>query len=176
VLYRDAWRGWSVDATAYGPVQDEIVLEHRDERGFLFGGRAALGRDLGPAFAAVGLNAAAFRDYDRKAWTTATGLDLEVFARGHELTGELMYRVPTDRQPVTGGLYLQDAFPLVDQLYGVLRFEYREPPRGDAVVGQLVGVFWRPRPNVIVKADYLFGNRAVEDFDPGLHVSLSLLF
>jgi hypothetical protein len=71
---------------------------------------------------------------------------------------------------------LQDAIPLFGTLYGVLRFEYFQPPRGRAAVGQLVGLFWRPVPNVVLKADYLFGTRRVEDFQPGFQASLSLLF
>jgi hypothetical protein len=73
---------------------------------------------------------------------------------------------------------VQDAFPLLGQLYGVLRFEYFQPPprRGRAAVGQLVGLFWRPTPNLVFRADYLFGTRTLQEFQPGVEASFSLLF
>jgi hypothetical protein len=177
LLYQTTWQGWSLDATAYGPAQDEISFRRTEDTdtGLLFGTRLAGGRDLGPAYAALGLNSAGFRSRDQADWTTATGLDLEVSVGGHEITGEFTYRVPT-----TGGtehgLYLQDAIPLLGQLYGVLRFEYFQPPKGRPAVGQLVGLFWRPVPNLVLKADYLFGTRQLENFQPGFQASVSLLF
>jgi hypothetical protein len=180
LLFQTTWRGWTFDATTYGPAQDQLSfrrgVDQGDRSGLLFGGRVAAGRDLGPAFASLGVNAAGFRSLDRADWKTATGLDLAVEAGGHQITGEFTYRVPTAGGRAVHGLYLQDAIPLFGNLYGVLRFEYFQPPRGRAAVGQLVGLFWRPVPNVIAKADYLFGTRRVEDFQPGFHASLSLLF
>ncbi|MGH7893633.1 MAG: hypothetical protein ACREQL_03145 [Candidatus Binatia bacterium] len=69
----------------------------------------AAGRDVGPAFASLRVNAAGFRSLDRADdWQTATGLALAIQAGGHEITGELTYRVPTaggraaQREPLTG--------------------------------------------------------------------------
>lgn len=180
LLYQTTWHGWTFDATAYGPAQDEIRFDRSDESepGLLFGQRIAAGRALGPAFASVGINAAGFRPYDASDWTTATGLDVELLAHRHEITGELTYRVPEDGSRTEHGLYLQDAFPLVGPLWGVLRFEYFRPRggAGRAATGQLVGLAWRPVPNVMVKGGYLFGARQLENLQPGFQVSLSLLF
>lgn len=175
VLYQTTWQGWSFDATAYGPAQDELAFRSNPESGLLFGGRMAVGRDAGPAFVSVGLNAAGFRSYDRSAWTTSTGLDLEVAVHGHAVSAEFTYREPTDDR-ARHGLYLQDAFPLVRDLFGVVRFEYFQPRHGPAAVGGLLGAFWRPSPHVIVKADYLFGSRDLDNFEPGFHASFSFLF
>lgn len=175
-FYQTTWRGWSLDGIAYGPAQNEITVLPEDDTGLLFGTRIAAGRDLGPAFASLGVNAAGFRPRGSSAWKTATGLDLEVFARGHEITGEFTWRVPARGGGGAHGLYLQDAIPLFGKLYGVLRFEYFQPRRGRAAVGELVGLFWRPVPNVILKADYLFGTRRLENFEPGFQASFSLLF
>jgi hypothetical protein len=180
LLYQRTWRGWSFDATAYGPGQNQLnfypTQDEGLERGLLFGERVAAGRALGPAFAALGLNCAGFRFQGETEWSTATGLDLEVDVAGHEITGELTYRVPASGGRTEHGLYLQDAFPLIGNLYGVLRFEYFRPREGPGATGQLVGLFWRPIPNVVVKADYLFGTRTLENFEPGFTASFSLLF
>jgi hypothetical protein len=159
LLHQSTWRGWSLDATVYGPAQDEIHFQHPEDEGWLVGGRVAAGRAVGAGFAALGLNAAGFRSYDRVDWTTATGLDLEVGIAGHQITGELTFRIPSDGSRVIQGLYLQDAIPLepllpcARELYGVVRFEQFQPERGRAAVGGVVGLFWRPVPNVILKLD-----------------------
>jgi hypothetical protein len=57
-----------------------------------------------------------------------------------------------------------------------VRVEYFQPHRGPAGVGGLLGFFWRPRPYVVLRADYLFANRTLEQLQPGLHASISLLF
>jgi hypothetical protein len=176
LLYQKTWQGWTFDATAYGPAGDEIRFRRSDAAGLLFGGRVAAGRALGPAFASLGLNAAGFRSHAREIWTTATGLDLAVSVGGHEIMSEYTHRMPASGPGTEQGLYVQDAIPLFDNLYGVLRFEYLQPPRGRAAVGQLVGLFWRPAPNVILKADYLFGTRRSENFSPGFQASFSFLF
>jgi len=181
VLHQTTWRGWSLDATTYGPVQDEVALRHSEERGWLVGGRAAAGRGVGTFFGSVGLNAAAFRGWDEAPWTTATGIDAELGLAGHQITGELTFRIPGDGRRTAHGLYLQDVIPLAPlgtlarELYGVLRLEYFQPGRGGAAVGQLVGLFWRPLPRLILRADYLFSTRALERLEPGFRASVSVL-
>jgi hypothetical protein len=169
LLYQATWRGWSFDATAYGPAQDAMTFGRAEEteRGLLFGG---------PVFGALGVNAAGFRDRGSGEWRTATGLDLQVSVAGHEITGEFTWRLPGKLRHPLHGLYLQDAIPLIGNLYGVLRFEYIQPPRGAAAVGQVVGLFWRPIPNLVLRADYLFGTRRLENFEPGFRASVSVLF
>jgi len=182
LLLQTTWYGWSFDATMYGPAQDELTLRHSTHEGWLVGTRVAAGRDLGAAYASVGVNAAGFRGYERSDWATATGLDLEVSIAGHQLTGELTFRVPARGGQAVQGLYLQDAIPLeplmpvAREVYGVVRFEEFQPHRGGAAVGGLLGLFWRPLPSLILKADYLFGNRTLENFEPGFQSSISLLF
>jgi hypothetical protein len=178
LIYQTTWQGWSLDATTYGPAQDEIVLHHTEDTqtGFLFGGRAAAGRELGPAFASLGVNAAGFRRYDRSRWSAATGLDLEVLVGGHEIMGEFAYREPTTAGHAVHGAYLQDAIPLVRGVHGVVRFEYFQPRHGRAEMGPLLGAFWRPVPNVIVRGGYLFATGRLENFEPGFQASFSLLF
>ena len=180
LIYQKTWQGWSFDATAYGPGQNQIQFRDAEDEGLdsglLFGGRVAAGRDFGPAFASLGLNAAGFTRRDSREWATATGLDLAVYGWGHEITGELTYRVPTAGGRTAHGLYLQDAIPIVRTLYGVLRFEYFRPLNGPAATGQLVGLFWRPIPNVVLRANYIFATRRLERLETGFQASFSLLF
>lgn len=183
LLYRTTWRGWSLDATAYGPAQDAIRLPGTEpEEGWLAGSRVAVGRTVGPAFGAIGVNAAGFRPYDG-GWTVATGLDLEVSVAGHQVSGELTFQIPQDGRRTVYGFYLQDAIPLepvsplARNLYAVARVELLQPRRGGTAVGGLLGVFWRPRPWLVLRADYLFATHPpIERLPPGFHASVSLLF
>jgi hypothetical protein len=180
LIYQKTWRGWSFDATGYAPGQNQIQFRNAEDEsldsGLLFGGRVAAGRDFGPAYAALGLNAAGFTRRDSRVWATATGLDLAVSGWGHEITGELTYRVPAAGGRPMHGLYIQDAIPIVPTLYGVLRGEYFVPLKGPGVTAQLLGLFWRPTPNVVLRADYIFGTRRLERLETGFQASFSLLF
>jgi len=184
LLYQTTWKGWSLDATAYGPTQDTLRWGHTegDERGWLTGTRVAVGRILGPAFGSLGVNAARFRGHDESTWATATGLDLELSVGGHQVTGELTFRLPGGGERAVHGLYLQDVIPLepltplARDLFGVVRFEYFQPGMGRAAVGGLLGLYWRPLPSLVLRADYTFGSRTLDRFEPGLNTSISFLF
>jgi hypothetical protein len=182
LLYRTRWRGWSLDTTLYGPIQDVLRHPEVSDKGWIVGGRIAAGRPIGSAFATVGLNTAAFRPFDERAWTTATGIDLELNLWRHQISSELIFKFTSDGARPTQGAYLQDAIPLdwltplARDLYGVLRAEYFQPPHGGAAVGGLVGFFWRPVPNLILRAGYLWGSRSVDQLLPGTHGSISLIF
>jgi hypothetical protein len=181
VLHRTTWRGWTFDATAYGPVQDEPPLQHSEEKGWLVGSRLAAGRSLDGGFGALGISAAGFRRHDESEWTTATGFDLELALLGQQVTSELTIRIPAGGGRTIHGLYVQDAIPLAQlgapfrDLYGVLRAEYFQPLRGRAALGQLVGLFWRPLPRLVLRADYLFSTRTLQRLEPGFRASLSIL-
>lgn len=187
LLYQTTWQGWSFDATAYGPAQDELRFRRADagdlsEDGLLFGGRVAAGRTVRSVFAAIGVNAAGFRPHDADRWTTVVGPDLAVAVAGHEITGELTFSIPEQGGRTVQGLYVQDVIPLtpllraVPELYGVLRFEQLQPTHGSSAVGGLAGLFWRPTPMVVLRADYFFTERSVGEFEPGFLGSLSVLF
>ena len=71
---------------------------------------------------------------------------------------------------------IQDAFPLIRHLYGVVRYEQFDSPTGLRLDAELVGLFWRPVPFLILKADYQFANRSLGDFQRGFLGSLTLFF
>jgi hypothetical protein len=185
LLYQTTWQGWSFDATAYGPALDTVRWGHTaedDKRGWLTGTRVAVGRILGPAFGSLGLNAAGFRGRGEPTWGTVFGLDSQLDVRGHQVTGELTWRLPGSGQRSLHGLYLQDIIPLepliphTHDLYGVVRFEYFQPGTGSAEIGGVLGLFWRPVPSLVLRIDYTFGSRTVERFQPGLNTAISFLF
>jgi hypothetical protein len=187
LLYQTTWQGWSVDATGYGPAQDVLSARRRDddelrEDGLMFGGRVAVGHTIGPAFAALGLNALGYRPEDRSGWTTVTGADLDVTLGGHLVTGEFTFRISPSGRLTKQGLYLQDVIPLepyvpvLRNLYGVLRFEQLQPGRGPGAVGGLVGLFWRPAPWLVLRGDYFWASRELDDFEPGFRSAISIMF
>lgn len=180
LLYQTTTRGWTVDATLYGPAQDELLFarthDPTDASGWLTGSRVAVGRSLGAAFTSLGASLAGFRPANAGDWAIAAGLDLDVAIAGHEVTSEFIVNAPTFGRRTRQGLYVQDAIPLRWNVFAVLRFEYFQPAHGSAAFGQTVGLFWRPVPNVVLKADYLLGTRTLENFEPGFHASFSFLF
>lgn len=187
LLYQATWQGWSVDATTYGPAQDELSFRRRDddelqEDGLMFGGRVAAGHALGPAFMALGLNALGFRPAGWSEWATVTGADLDVTLADHHVTGEFTFRISPSGRLTRQGLYLQDVIPLtpfvpvVRELYGVLRFEQVQPGHGPSGVGGLVGLWWRPIPMLVLRANYFFTNRTLDHFEPGFRSAVSIMF
>jgi hypothetical protein len=95
---------------------------------------------------------------------------------------EVSYFTPSGPGRTAHGAYVQDAIPLAPlapfarNLYGVVRAEYFQPYTGPAGVGGLVGFFWRPYPYLVVRADYLFANRTLEELQPGFHGAIAFLF
>lgn len=177
LVYQTTWHGWSFDATGYGPAQDELALRQTTESGLMAGGRTAVGRSLGPVYAAVGLNGLGFEDHGTGRWADAYGADLDLTFRGHLLTGEFDYthlRGPGVSREF--GSYLQDAIPITSTLWGVLRVEHFQPRRGPSGVAGQTGLFWRPVPYLIIKTDYLFGDRIEDVMEPGFHASVALFF
>lgn len=175
--FQETWRGWSFDATGYGPAQDELAFRGSDERGLIVGGRTAVGHTAGSAFVTLALDAATFEEPLTRRWTQSSGADAEVDVRGHQITGEFAYE---QGGAIAGarsyGLYVQDAFPLIANLYGVVRFEQFQPRIGSSTAAGLLGVSWRPARSIIVKVDYQFMTRPVGDVTPGLLAAVSLFF
>jgi hypothetical protein len=179
LLYQTTWRGWSLDATAYGPAQEELALHGgaQEEDGRVVGGRLAIAHTLGPAFIGIGFNGAGIDPHSRGRWHGVTGTDLEVTAFGNFLTSEFTFEPPTDRQSdLKWGFYIQDAFPLIRRLYGVVRYERFDGQTGLHLDAELIGLAWRPVPFLILKADYQFANRSLGDFQRGFLASLTLFF
>ncbi len=176
LTYQTTWHGWSLDATAYGPAQDQLAFRESDEGDLMFGGRVAAGHSLGLAFTTLGLDGVRFDDVHTDRWTDTFGADVEVDVFGHQITGEFAYSVLRGGVTRELGTYVQDAIPLVSDLYGVLRFDYFQPGRGAGDVGGLIGIFWRPYQPLIVKLNYQFADHHTDNLNPGFLWSVSLFF
>jgi len=179
LIYQTTWHGWSFDATGYGPAQDELAFRRSEESGSRLAGgaRVTAAHELGPAYAAVGLSGSGFEDRSTREWANITGADIDVALWGNQLTGEFAYthlRAPDVSREY--GFYLQDAVPIHGSLYGVARIEHFVPRTGESIDNQLLGLFWRPLPHLIIKADYQFTNRPNEDFQRGFVAEFSLFF
>jgi hypothetical protein len=183
LLYGTTRQGWSFDAIAYGQAQDELVTGDSDVvASAAGGGRLVAGHSFGPAYLALGVSGTAFKNEDTDRWEDSYGTDLDLTVWGNHLIGEFAYthfhEADASREL---SFYLQDVIPLFGPLYGVLRFEYIDPPSGPTVNGQLVGLAWRPSPHVIVKADYQFANHngspdEASALERGFVVGLTLFF
>jgi hypothetical protein len=160
LTYQTTRHGWTVDATAYGQAQDELVRGATDiSASAAAGGRVAAGRSLGPAYAAWGFSVTGFRNRDTGRWEDSYGTDFDVTVARNHLTGELAYSHLREAHASRDwGLYVQDVVPLYGALYGVLRYEHTAPRSGPAVNGELVGLAWRIHPHVILKCDYQFAD------------------
>jgi hypothetical protein len=170
--------GWTLDATAYGQATDELYPGASDTVPTAAGGgRASGGRSIGPVYLEVGASAVAFDNESTEHWQDGVGTDLSCTGFGNFLQAEFTYGHQFTGPSVTQlGAYLQDAFPIVHGLWGVVRFEYFDPATGGAVNGQLIGLAWRPLPWVFLKADYQFANRSYGDLDRGFVAAVVLFF
>lgn len=189
LIYLTTWRGWTIDATAYGPAQNTLTFRGPDEddtlldreSGRLAGGRVSVGRTLGPAYAALGVYGAGFTAGEPRFWAKLAGADLELSLGGHTVTGEFNYTtIPSRYGHSPYGFYLQDVVPIpiptIHELYGVARLEFFQPEEGRSSTGGVVGLFWRPVPFLVLKANYTFASRALDNLEPGFLASISLLF
>ena len=178
VIYQTTRHGWTFDATGYGPAQDELPLRSEGESGLMFGARVSAGHEVGPAYLAVGLNGAAFDDEKTEAWADVSGVDLDLSLWRHELTGEFAYEHLHARDVSREwGWYVQDVFPIHADLYGVARVEYFHRRLGRSLTGELVGVYWRALPYLLLRLDYQFADRRnQDDLEPGLFMSIGLFF
>lgn len=180
LIYQTTWHGWSFDATGYGPAQDELVFRRSEESGsrLVVGARITAGHAVGPAYAALGLTGSGFEDrVETRDWANITGVDLDVTLWGNQLTGEFAYtHLRSPQVSREFGFYLQDAVPIHGSLYGVARVEHFVPRVGDPVNAQLLGLFWRPLPHLIIKADYQFTDRPSDDFQRGFVAAVSVFF
>ncbi len=160
LIYQTTRHGWSLDATAYGQAQDELVRGASDISATAVGGaRVVAGHTLGAAYLTLGLSGLAFENRDTDRWEDAYGADLELNFRGNHLMGEFAYsRLREANASREWSFYLQDVVPLYGPLYGVVRFEHVEPRIGPTVNGPLIGLAWRPHAHVVLKADYQFAD------------------
>jgi hypothetical protein len=176
--FQTTLRGWTVDATAYGQATEELYRGASDISASAAGGaRISGGRAFGPAYLEVGASGVAFVNHATDDWQDGFGVDVACTGWRNYFQAEFSYgRQLTGGAPKQLGLYVQDAVPIVEGLWGVLRFEYFDPTSGGAVNGQLLGLTWRPLSWLVLKADYQFVNRVNDDLNRGFLASVVIFF
>jgi hypothetical protein len=178
VGFQTTQKGWTIDSTAYGQATDELYPGASDTvPSAAGGGRMSAGQSFGPAYLEVGASGVAFDNENTGHWQEGFGTDFACTAWGNYLQAEFAYgRQLTGGSDKQLGAYAQDAFPVVDGLWGVLRFEYFDPDAGGAVNGQLLGLAWRPLPWLFLKANYQFVNRSYVNLDRGFLAAVVMFF
>jgi hypothetical protein len=178
IFYQATLHGWSIDATGYAPAQDELPLRSSDEAGLtLVGGRIAAAHEVGAAYLSLGLNGAGTERRGHGGLEPVAGADINLNIAGNDLLGEFVYaRSPERFVDDEWGLYLQDAVPLRNDLYGIVRYEHFRSFRDGQIEVGLIGLTWRPYAHLIIKADYQLTNKPSDDVPRGLLASLSILF
>ena len=178
VFYQATLHGWSIDATGYAPAQDELPLRSSDEAGLtLAGGRVAAAHEVGAAYLSFGLNGEGAERRGHGGLEPVAGADINLNVAGNDLIGEFAYaRSPERFVDDEWGLYLQDAVPLWNDLYGVVRYEHFRSLHDGPIEAGLVGLVWRPYAHLIIKADYQLTNKPSDDVPRGLLASLSIFF
>jgi len=93
-----------------------------------------------------------------------------------EVSGEAVFGKGSLEDGTLWGLYAQTVVETVRTLYLVGRYE-RFDPSGERPVNLFdLGLAWVPVPYLRLKADYLIADHLGEFSEPGLRISLSLLF
>jgi hypothetical protein len=112
---------------------------------------AALGRDVG--------------------WRNLVGVD-GLWQHGpFEMMGEFAH------EESQWGLYLQGVVEVLPQVFLVGRYEHWDQPAPLPAVDMAVtGLAWRPRPYLLLKAEYLSSNHRAEESPPGFKSSVAILF
>ncbi len=115
--------------------------------------------------------------------TDLFGLDFRWRWQGFEISGEFAHRRPNDGHASETGLYTQAVVPLGHHLFGVGRYEFirgthfleEGTRKGDAHL-QIVGLAWRPKPPLVLKLEYRFGQHNRQLADDGWLMSIATLF
>jgi hypothetical protein len=113
-----------------------------------------------------------------RVWNHLGGVDLlwQPSARV-EVSAETVFGEGSGEEGSLWGVYVEGAMETVRTLYAVGRYERFEPPGSASAIDLFdLGLAWVPAPYLRLKADYLFGDQADDLAEPGLRVSLSILF
>lgn len=93
-----------------------------------------------------------------------------------EVSGEAVFGEGSREDGALWGFYVEGAVETVPTLYAVGRYEHFDTPGTRRADLFDVGVAWIPAPYVRLKADYLIADQLDELTEPGLRMSLSILF
>jgi hypothetical protein len=110
-------------------------------------------------------------------WQHLTGLD-GVWRHGPvELMGEVVHEDVDHGPGSQWGLYLQSVGEVATGLFLVGRYEHYDQRSPAPEVNLVIpGVAWKPRPYLVLKAEYLIADHRAEESPPGFKCSVAVLF
>src|SRR5262249_28104760 len=94
-----------------------------------------------------------------------------------ELMGELAVRRGAHSRADMWGLYVQPVWEVHRDVFLVVRYEHVvEPGRGGEANLMLGGVTLKPRPWLVLQAEYLAADERIDEAPPGFAGSVAILF
>lgn len=159
-------------ATIFGQFTNQLDrtgARHPIHRGG--GGRVQLG-DLGRWQTAVSY--LGFEDEKETQWENFFGADARLDTRSWEVTSELAVLMPT-HGAVTWSVYLQAVYDLGWGFYPVVRYEHAKLAEGEGDPF-IFGLAYKPRPNVVLKAEGVLGRSGLDLGGNGFLTSFAVLF
>ncbi len=149
-------------------IKDTNEIEFRDVAGARFG----LNNDVN-----IGLTLMTLRETDpRSSAYRLIGLDFLTQMNRLELSGEGYYRFTSDGGDGGSGAYLQSAYHLGNQWYGLARLETFHSPNDGSTERWLVGATKRLKPNQLLKMEFVGGSGNLPDSPRGFVGSFAILF
>lgn len=104
------------------------------------------------------------------------GLDFMTHQDRLELSGEAYYRFTEEGHEGGSGAYLQSAYHLGNQWYGLARLETYQSPRDGSAERWLIGATKRVTPNQLLKLEFIGGSGDLPDAPRGFVGSFAVLF
>jgi hypothetical protein len=180
--------GTSLDYVAYvdygealDPSHEESTSEDIEFPGFTNVFDNAIGGQIRYHFwnerAEIGLSLADFDVKDQSERKHLVGVDGRLLWHGAEITSELIYRASSGREESEFGAYVQAVVPLIEQWYGVARYEHYDGAL-QATRANLttLALAYRPRPPLVFKLEYRTGDDNDSVAANGVLASFGILF
>jgi len=149
-------------------IKDDFEIQYRD----VGGARFSLNNDVN-----VGLTFMTLRQTDpRSPAYRMIGLDFLTQLDRLELSGEGYYRFASNGKDGGSGAYIQSAYHLGHEWYGLARLETFQSPQEGSAERWLVGATKRLKPNQLLKMEFAGGSGELPDAPRGFLGSFAILF
>lgn len=148
--------------------KDDFEIQYRDVSGAHF----SLNNEVN-----LGLTLMTLRQTDpRSPAYRMIGLDFLTQLGRLELSGEGYYRFASNGKDGGSGAYVQSAYHLGDEWYGLARLETFQSPQEGGAERWLVGAAKRLKPNQLLKMEFTGGSGELPDAPRGFIGSFAILF
>ena len=148
--------------------KDDFEIQYRDVSGAHF----SLNNEVN-----LGLTLMTLRQTDpRSPAYRMIGLDFLTQLGRLELSGEGYYRFASNGKDGGSGAYVQSAYHLGNEWYGLARLETFQSPQEGSAERWLVGATKRLKPNQLLKMEFTGGSGELPDAPRGFIGSFAILF